>query len=129
MFVFVFAHRLVLLYLRVRQCWLSAVRGEVVGDGGVEGWICSGVYVEKAEKVVLRFELCGALSRSLMMGPTSPSLFGVLAPHTGLQDDTQRNCFDSAALSSSLTPSPSRDKPVTVAAVRRLIQQSGACET
>jgi hypothetical protein len=86
--MFVFAHRLVLLCLRVRQCWLSAVRGEVVGDGGVEGWICSGVYVEKAEKVVLRFELCGALSRSLMMGPTSPSLFGVLAPHTGLQDDT-----------------------------------------
>ena len=39
-------------------------------------------YVERVEKVVLRFELCGALSR--------PSLFGVLAPHTGLQDDTQQ---------------------------------------
>jgi hypothetical protein len=51
--VFVFALRLVLLYLSVRQqcwLWLSAVRGEVVGDGGVEGWICSGVYVEKGGK-------------------------------------------------------------------------------
>jgi hypothetical protein len=71
--------------------------------------------------VVLRFELCGALS--------CPSLFGVLAPHTALQDDTQQTVFDCAALSSSLTPSPSRDKPVTVADVRRLNQQSGACET
>jgi hypothetical protein len=25
-----------------------------------------------------------------MMGPTSPSLFGVVAPHTVLQDDTQQ---------------------------------------
>jgi hypothetical protein len=48
--VFVFARRLVLLCLSVRQCWLSAVRGEVVGDGGVEGWICSGVCVEKVKR-------------------------------------------------------------------------------
>jgi hypothetical protein len=40
---------------------------------------------------------------------------------------THSKLFRFSALSSSLTPSPSRDKPVTVADVRRLNQQSGAC--
>jgi hypothetical protein len=51
------------------------------------------------------------------------------APHTALQDDTQQAALillPFLLVQPYLMPSLSRDKPVTVADVRRLNQQSGA---